>query len=600
MRRTRRSLWPFRSLRGKLLFLICLATLPAVLFTAYAAENEREAALARTESDALHLAGLTSREHAHQIRGARELLAWLGTRLAREGPQSRIIGDPDFLPALLAGHPQLANIGVLSPEGTVIRSAYPLASRRSWRDNPAFAAALQSTSVEAGTYTISPILDRPTLNHAYAVRDGDGHVTSVAFTGLDLDWLSAVARESGPRDGGSVMITDRAGRVLAYGGDEIGGGARALDVQGAADIAQSGHGRIVPIGGEHRFVVAAPLDGAPGLFVAVALPYEQVLQDANAAFYRTLVGLGVLTLVTIVAAFAAAEVGFLRALRSLARTAQLFGAGDLTARAVVPRGHNESALLAGAFNTMADSLARRHQEALDAQAALRGLTGALQDAREAEAARISRELHDQIGQLLTSMKFDLVGLTASCPVDERDRPCATKLRDGVAAMNEQIATALEFVRRISSELRPGVLDKLGLIPALEWQAREVESRTDLIVQIEADGVPANLDETIAVTLFRIAQEALTNVVRHAHARVADVRLCAIPGGLRLEVHDDGIGADAGALQSPTSLGIIGMRERARLVSGVLAIQSAPGQGTTLTVTVPVPSMARADAHPAGG
>jgi len=178
------------SLGGRLLFLICLATLPAILFTFLVAENERTAALARTERDALHLAGLASREHAHQIQGARELLSWLGVKLAREGLGSPIIEGSEFLEALLAGHPQLANVGILSPSGQVLASAYPLASYRSWADNPAYVAALESHDVTAGTYVISPIFERPTLNHAFAVRNADDEVIAVLFNGLDLGWLS--------------------------------------------------------------------------------------------------------------------------------------------------------------------------------------------------------------------------------------------------------------------------------------------------------------------------------------------------------------------------------------------------------------------------
>ena len=198
-----------------------------------------------------------------------ELLSWLGAKLAHEGLRSPIVMDPAFLQAMLAGHPQRANIGVLSPDGQVLASAYPLASYRSWNDNPAYMAALRSENVEAGTYLISPIFERPTLNHAYAVRDVDGSVKAAPFSGLDL--------------------------VLA-------------------------------------------------------------------------------------------------------------------------------------------------------------------------------------------------------------------LREAIGTMYHQIDTAVDFVRRISSDLRPGVLDKLGLTAALEWLARELETRNNLIIEVEADNVDAAFHELLSVTLFRITQE----------------------------------------------------------------------------------------------
>ena len=309
MSRQKRLLASLFSLRGRLLFLICLATLPAILFTFVAADTERAAALVRTERDALHLAGLASREHAHQIRGARELLAWLGAKVSLDGVQSPFVADPGFLQALLSGHPQLANIGLLSPDGRVLVSAHPLANYRSWRDNPAYRAALNSHDVAVGTYLISPIFERPTLNHAYAVRDAGGAVIAVLFNGLDLDWLSRMARQSELPEAFSLLIADREGRVLATAGLDSTPGAAPVDlrVAGIADIAQRQRGRMLELSpGIRRYMVAQPLEEAPGLYVAVGLPYDRVIHDTNAAFSRTLAALGVLTLFRITAWFVAA------------------------------------------------------------------------------------------------------------------------------------------------------------------------------------------------------------------------------------------------------------------------------------------------------
>jgi len=592
------------SLRGRLLFLICLATLPAMLFTFFAAKQERTAVLARTEQDALHLAVLTSREHAHQIHGARELLSWLGAKLAREGLGSPIVTDPAFLRALLAGHPQLANIGVLSPDGEVIGSAFPLASYRSWSDNPAYLAALRSTDVVAGTYLVSPIFERPTLNHAYAVRDAEGGVIAVLFDGLNLDWLSQMGRRSYLPEGFSLLVLDQEGHVLAQGGLRPAELADAGDLRipGIASLSQSRHGRIVELGGAsvRRYFVATPMEGASGMFVAVGVPYERIVREANAAFYRVLAALGLLTLFVVTAVFVAAEIGVLRGLRSLARVAQRFGDGDLSARAKVPRIHNEVASLATAFNTMAESLAARHREAVDARARLRALATRLQVAREEEAARISRELHDEIGQMLTSLKIDLSRLQTCCPSDEQSRLCAKTLREGTAAMSEQIDTAVGFVRRIAADLRPGVLDRLGLVAALEWQAREIEVRTGLVVQVEADVGDGTLDELLSVTLFRIAQEALNNVVRHAQAHVVEIDLATTPHHTILTVRDDGKGITMAEVESSESLGLLGMNERATLVQGRLSIHGSPENGTTVTVTVPLqPGPGATDAHSTG-
>lgn len=594
----------FFSLRGRLLFLICLATLPAILFTFFAAENERAATLTRMERDALHLASLASREHAHQIQGASELLLWLGTKLAREGRQSPILTDPDFQQALLVGHPQLANIGVLSPDGQVLASAYPLSSYRSWLDNPAYLAAMASDTVAAGSYIISPIFDRPTLNHAYAVRDAERRVIAVLFNGLDLEWLSKMARQSYLPNGISLIITDREDRVLALGGTEdpeltdIG----KMRIPGISELSRAQHGRMLELAGAgiRRYFVAVPLDQAPGLYVSASLPYEQIMRQASSVFYRTLSGLGILTLFTIAAVFIAAELGILRGLRALAHAAQRLGSGDLSTRAILPRGYGEMSSLATAFNAMADSLAARHNEAIEAQAQLRALAHRLHIAREMEAARISRDLHDEIGQVLTSLKIDLSRLPACCPPGQQTQPCSAKLRDDVAAINRQIGAAVDLVRRISSELRPVVLDKLGLTAALEWQAREIEAHTDLVVQVEAENANPALNEIVAVTLFRIAQEALTNVIRHAEASIIEIELKTADERVILTVSDNGVGIAARSIDTIESLGIIGMRERAMLINGRLSIQGTPGKGTTVTVTAPIqPIPKAADAYTPG-
>ncbi len=576
------------SLRGRLLFLICLATLPAVLFTFFVAETERKAVVARAERDALHLARHASREHAHQIQGARELLVWLGAKLAREGRQSPLLADPDFLRALLAGHPQIANIGALSPEGDVLTSAYQLPTYRSWKDNPAYRAALHSDTVAAGAYIASPIFNRPTLNHACAVRDEAGQIIAVLFNGLDLEWLSRLAEQSDFPAGFALFITDQEGRVLARGGHGPAEHAEVpTHIPDIAALARGPHGRMVDTRGTggRRYFVATALAQAPGLYVAAELPYERVLRQAVSAFYRTLLALGVLTLFIIAAVFMGAELGILRGLRSLARTAQRFGAGELAARASVPRGHDELTALARAFNTMAASLAARHREALEAQARLRALTQRLHRVREAEAARIARELHDELGQVLTSLRIDLSRLPGLCQAAQSP-PCAAALRTTVDRLNQQIGATIDFVRHISAELRPGVLDKLGLTAALQWLARDVEARTNLAVQVEVDdpgGAPADI---VAVTLFRITQEALTNVVRHAHASVVEISLGGTADELVLTIHDNGAGIVASAVESGASLGIIGMRERATLIHGRVAIYGVPGQGTTVRVTAP--------------
>ncbi|MBI2604680.1 MAG: cache domain-containing protein, partial [Deltaproteobacteria bacterium] len=286
------------------------------------------------EEDAYHLARLASREHAHQIEGARTLLRWIGDRLSN---QPVVIAGQGFLSALLAGYPQLANIGILSPEGKVLRSAYPLPSFPNMADNPAFVRAQQSNEVEAGNYIIGPIVGRPVLNLAYAIRRPGGSIRQVVFVALDLRWLDDLARQVNLPPGYSLLVVDRDGRVLAHSGEEIRGSAasRGKLIPGLADLPNQRGGKILKVSGNQppQFFVGARMAEIPGISVAVGLPYEHIYREANLAFFRTLGGLALLTLITAVSVLVATELSILRSLRTLSRTARRFGGGELLARA---------------------------------------------------------------------------------------------------------------------------------------------------------------------------------------------------------------------------------------------------------------------------
>jgi signal transduction histidine kinase len=153
-------------------------------------------------------------------------------------------------------------------------------------------------------------------------------------------------------------------------------------------------------------------------------------------------------------------------------------------------------------------------------------------------------------------------------------------------MSEATDEIIQQVRRISSELRPGVLDDLGLLAAIEWQAQEFEERTGTICNVESDVGDANLPRDVSTALFRVFQEALTNVARHANASHVGVRLAFAGDDLCLEVRDDGRGITEAQTGNPRSLGLLGIRERARHLGGAAAIAAEATGGTVVSVHVP--------------
>jgi PAS domain S-box-containing protein len=213
---------------------------------------------------------------------------------------------------------------------------------------------------------------------------------------------------------------------------------------------------------------------------------------------------------------------------------------------------------------------------------LRALAERLQLVREEDRKQVARDLHDQIGQILTAIKMDMMWMTRHLPESEAD--VFARLKESIQLINDGV----KAVRAICSGLRPGVLDDLGLAAAIEWQAGEFASRNGVHCQVTVPPVDLHLDGDRATATFRIFQECLTNVIRHAQATSVRVDLCQEEESILLIVEDDGIGFfEPGFSNTLGSLGLLGMKERAQFCGGDVQISSSPGNGTKVTVRVPV-------------
>ncbi len=213
---------------------------------------------------------------------------------------------------------------------------------------------------------------------------------------------------------------------------------------------------------------------------------------------------------------------------------------------------------------------------------LRALADRLEWVREEDRKRVARDLHDQIGQILTAIKMDMAWMSRRLPKSEIE--VLARLKEST----QSIDNGVKAVRTICSGLRPGVLDDLGLAAAIEWQAGEFTSRNNVPCQVSVPPLDLHLDGDRATATFRIFQECLTNVVRHAQAKQVLVVLSEEDEKIVLVVQDDGIGFRASELSNTLgSLGLLGMKERAQSCGGDLEISSSPGKGTTVTVCVPL-------------
>jgi PAS domain S-box-containing protein len=221
-----------------------------------------------------------------------------------------------------------------------------------------------------------------------------------------------------------------------------------------------------------------------------------------------------------------------------------------------------------------------------AEQALRALSARLHSAREEEGTRIAREIHDELGGALTGLKWDLEKIDNTLN-GLADGLQLTEVRNRIGSMTALIETTITTVRRIAAELRPGVLDDLGLVAAIEWQIEQFQSRSGLKCHWTNTAKEIELDREKATAVFRILQEILTNVLRHAGATNVYVKLGRTKHYFEVEVKDDGRGITESQRLNSRSLGLLGMKERALLVGGDVRVTGKEGTGTTVVVRVPV-------------
>lgn len=204
----------------------------------------------------------------------------------------------------------------------------------------------------------------------------------------------------------------------------------------------------------------------------------------------------------------------------------------------------------------------------------------MEAARENERRRISREIHDQLGQSLAALKLDLSMLRSAVPIDRQE---PEKI---MATMEQTLHQTLESTRRIAADLRPTMLDDLGLKDAIEWQVQQIAERAGLDFTVRVPDSVRAIPAELCTAIFRIVQESLTNIVKHAQASMVEVTVAVAPAYIEAVIRDDGVGLEGSARQQRQGLGLVGMAERAREHGGTVEMSSSQGQGTTIRVYFP--------------
>jgi signal transduction histidine kinase len=378
-----------------------------------------------------------------------------------------------------------------------------------------------------------------------------------------------------------LTILDRRGTVLARTEDASAAVGRSAGNTEVAKIAlrdKEGRAEARGLDGVSRQYGFTTLDDL-GWTIYVGVPTAAVMQPVRQmSIVGAAGGIVIFAIIAIVAVMLSRAIERpVGALMKAAEAAARSGYGRTDAEG----GPLEIVRLSSAFNEMVD---RRSESERN----LKALSERLLVVQEQERMRVARELHDDLGQTLTALKMDVIGLV------EKSSP-APELAPMIDRIGLTLENAVTAVQRISSELRPSVLDDLGLFAAIELETQMFEERTGIECELSIPENPPAVDKAAATAIYRMVQEALTNVARHSNAWRVELRVRERSGQLLLEIRDDGRGITDEELSNPSSLGLAGIRERAEILGGTTRFKGVPGRGTIVSILLPLTAIARSEA-----
>ena len=411
------------------------------------------------------------------------------------------------------------------------------------------------------------------------ILDDAGKVSGLVSLPLDLLKLNRRVLSAAP-SGAVVTVVDRADNVLLRSIEPekwIGQRAPAAHLDGFRDQGDS-------------FTLRKGLDGVSRLYASISMPStgwqiiagmpEEEVFASHRERLKASVALGLAAMALWVWLAYRISAAIVKPIRELAGTAQRVAAGDTAARASTG-GPRELEAVAGEFNRMLDARVRAEDSAREAHEQLRQLAIRLNSLHETESGLLSRELHDEFGQMLTSLKMDLVWIASRLDAG------SVELQHKVTSTLALVDSSVQSVHSIAARLRPRILDELGLLPAIEWLVQDFREHSGINAALVSNTRAGALRPEQTTAVFRIVQEALSNIGRHADAKRVDVSLYAQDGWLTLEVRDNGRGVREHEKNSHESIGLLGMRERALAAGGELTLRGIAGKGTVVTMRLPL-------------
>jgi signal transduction histidine kinase len=603
----------FSSLRFRLLLLVLLALVPALGLVLKTASDQRRLAGIQAQENALRLARAAAGSQEQLIGNAQQLLFMLAQLPAMRDPAA----CNTALAQLLKNDPRFTAIAVLEVDetrrcGAFPRSFSPDVSVRTPALHYVYEQAVATLKPVVGGYGIGPYSGRGVLAFGSPILDENGALEAVLTCTLDVASLNRLAAQLLMPAGSTLTENDRDGTIVARYPDPQKWVGRSLPDAPIIQIVLSrrGEGTVEAVGedGATRLYAFTRLNGVPNneMYVSVGIPTDVAYAEANQTLAANLIALGLVAVFALGAAWFASDLFVLRQVKDLLQVTGRLADGNLSARTGLRHGVGELDQLANAFDRMVDALEQREAERRQVEEQVRrqaaraeALVDVLQQqertraellhraitAQEDERMRIARELHDETSQSLTAL---IVGLdTARMTLG----PGAGRTAEYLQNARQITKHMLEDIRRLISDLRPTLLDDMGLLPAIAWYGEKRLKPAGIALHLDKTALPERLPSEMETVLFRVVQEALTNVVRHAGATVVEVRLAIVDGVLTMQVADNGRGFDLApnwADSGGKGFGLRGMRERVHILGGDLQLQTAAGQGTLISVRVPMP------------
>jgi signal transduction histidine kinase len=582
------------SLKTRLYLLVLAAFIPVAILIVYVAEEQKTIETDAILNKTLLLTQAATDAENQQLESTRNLLVAVAAAF------HVVAGQPDRLSGLLAdllGHAKgYAAFGIVDPAGHLLAGSDPSQMGKDYGDRAWLAATIEQKSVNMGQYHGEHINGEPVVYFARPALDSSRKIVAVVFAALNLNRMNRNIF-SQLRDlpkGSQLTLLDETRKMLGYDVDAARWTVpQHLDLALRQQIVSRPSGTIVAAdeNGKLQIYAFAHLESAfrrRQISVVLAIPQKLAMAASKRIFTRNLALLVISALMAVLFIWWAADVFILRRVGSMVRASRRLAAGDLRAR-IGPIGvRDELSHLAGVFDEMAASLQMRIEREEQVTVSLkhsreqlRRLSAYQNEVREQERIRIAREIHDQMGQSLTILKMDLSWMKKQMPAAD------AAMDEKMEAMSRVIKEAMESLHAVTAELRPVILDDFGLAAAIEWQADAFTRHSGIGCRLENNGFEPDLSRDQATALFRIFQETLTNIMRHAGADDVVVRLEERDGELFFQIADNGRGITADEVNAPNAFGLIGIRERLHPLGGQVAFEGRPGLGTRVTIRLPL-------------